>query len=132
MRAFRLVAGLAGLASALPLLFLGEGGIDGFVVSIVALQFAPFGLLIAIAGFRGRSAGHRQLSAVARWFALALAATAYVALAYLPFIVPKWGDPQQGLVFLFLPFYLVAFVLLVWLTDAVARAVRRRVRRQES
>lgn len=122
MRSFRLVAGLAGTASALTLLFVGlesGEGVDAFLVVFVALQAAPFGLLITLA---------ERSSVVGRWLGLGVGVALY-ALAYYEFFRPDQVDGQAGLIFLFLPFYVAALVLAVWVVDQIVRAVARRVSR---
>lgn len=119
MTFFRWLTALAALASALPLLFLGEGGLDGFVAGLVVVQLAPFALLVALAD---------RLSVVARWLALGVPLVLQ-ALAYYEVFRPDQRDGQAALVFLFSPFYLTVLVLIVWIVDVLVQVLGRRIRR---
>ena len=78
--ALRLVACLAGFASALPLL-LGKGGIDSFVIEVAAGPFVPFALLMVLG----------RLSLAARWLGLAVAFVLQ-ALAYYEVVRPGQSE----------------------------------------
>ena len=63
---------------------------------------------------------------MARWLALGLLVGLEALVAY-EFM--RSSDGQAGLIYLFLPFYLIVLVLLVWAGDVLVRATRRRLRR---
>jgi len=119
-RALLLLAVAAGVGAAVAPLYAAGAPLDGFVVGLAVWGFAPFAL-IALLG---------------RWMSVAgllLALLALIGVEWLA-VAEFFGssDGQAGLIFLFLPLWMVVGVLMASVLDALGRVLVRVVRRHRS
>jgi hypothetical protein len=114
-----LTVALGAVAGATPVVVAG-GSVDGFVVGVAIWTFAPFALLAAIS---------RLMSLPGLLLTLfGLAAVQWLAVA--EFLGSS--DGQAGLIFLFLPFWMIVGVLAAWGLDALVRLLVRGACRHRS
>jgi hypothetical protein len=110
---FRLFALLGGLATAAVPMLVASKPFDSFVVGVAIAAFFPFAALIALTPLMSR---------VGPWITLVLL-LAIEALATYEFL--HSSDGQAGLIFLFMPAWLVVGVFVMLGLDALIRGLAR-------
>ena len=114
-----LTVAVGAAAGAAPAVVAG-GSVDAFLVGLAIWAFIPFALLAALS---------RLISVPGLLLTLfGLAAVQWLAVA--EFLGSS--DGQAGLIFLFLPFWMLLGVLAAWGLDALVRLVVRGARRPRS
>jgi hypothetical protein len=115
-----LTVAVGAFAGAAPVVVAVGGSVDGFLVGLAIWAFIPFAILAAIS----------RLMSVPGVLVTLLVVAVIDGLVVSEFL--SSSDGQAGLIFLFLPGWMIIGVLGAWGLDALALLIARRTRRHRS